>query len=194
MWGFSSQMFIILERTDLTPFAFSFASDGVKYLESLSKKRTTNAITKLMDLSPKTAKVLVNEEEVEILANEVKVNDIVIVKKGDLIPVDGLIIDGSASIDQANITGESMPVLKTKKMEVFSSTYVVAGYLKIKAVKVGEDTSIANIIKLVEEASNSKAPISKLVDKIAGIFVPTFSRAVIFIIEISVAVKDLGKG
>ena len=156
-----------------------------KYLEGLSKKRTTNAITKLMDLSPKTAKVLVNEEEVEILASEVKVNDIVIVKKGDLIPVDGIIIDGSASIDQANITGESMPVLKTKKMEVFSSTYVVAGYLKIKAVKVGEDTSIANIIKLVEEASNSKAPISKLVDKIAGVFVPIIIGIAVFTLIIS---------
>lgn len=156
-----------------------------KYLEGLSKKRTTNAITKLMDLSPKTAKVLVNEEEVEILASEVKVNDIVIVKKGDLIPVDGIIIDGTASIDQANITGESMPVLKAKKMEVFSSTYVVAGYLKIKAVKVGEDTSIANIIKLVEEASNSKAPISKLVDKIAGVFVPVIIGIAVFTLIIS---------
>lgn len=143
-----------------------------KYLEGLSKKRTTNAISKLMDLSPKTARVLINDEEVEVLASEVKVGDIVVVKKGDLIPIDGIIIDGSASIDQANITGESMPVLKSKKMEVYSSTFIVAGYLKIKALKVGEDTSIANIIKLVEEASNSKAPISKLVDKIAGVFVP----------------------
>lgn len=143
-----------------------------KYLESMSKKKTTNAITKLIGLAPKIARVLKNEEEVIIEAKDVKVGDIVIVKKGDLIPVDGVVIEGSASIVEANITGESMPVLKNKKDSVYSSTICDAGFLKIKALKVGEDTSISNIIKLVEEASNSKAPISKLVDKIAGIFVP----------------------
>lgn len=143
-----------------------------KYLEGLSKKRTTNAITRLMDLAPKQARVLINNEEVEVMVDEIKYGDIVIVKKGDVIPVDGIIISGSASIDQANITGESVPVLKKENMEVYSSTIVTAGYLKIKALKVGDDTSISEIIKLVEEASNSKAPISKLADKISGIFVP----------------------
>ena len=156
-----------------------------KYLESLSKKKTTNAITKLIGLAPKTARLLKNNEEVVIDAKDVNVNDIVIVKKGDLVPVDGVVIDGSASIEEANITGESMPVLKNKKDEVYSSTICTAGYLKIKALKVGEDTSISNIIKLVEEASNSKAPISKLVDKIAGIFVPVIMSIAIATLVVS---------
>ena len=162
-----------------------------KYLESMSKKKTTNAITKLIGLAPKTARVLINEEEVIIDAKDVKVDDIVIVKKGDLVPVDGVVIDGSASIEEANITGESMPVLKNKKDLVYSSTTCSAGYLKIKAVKVGEDTSISNIIKLVEEASNSKAPISKLVDKIAGIFVPVIiSISIVTLIVSYLIIKD----
>ena len=156
-----------------------------KYLESLSKKKTTNAITKLIGLAPKTARVIKNNEEVVIDAKDVNVNDIVIVKKGDLVPVDGVVIDGSASIEEANITGESMPVLKNKKDEVYSSTICTAGYLKIKALKVGEDTSISNIIKLVEEASNSKAPISKLVDKIAGVFVPVIISIAIATLVVS---------
>ena len=162
-----------------------------KYLESMSKKKTTNAITKLIGLAPKTARVLINDEEVIIDAKDVNVNDIVIVKKGDLVPVDGVVIDGSASIEEANITGESMPVLKNKKDEVYSSTICTAGYLKIKALKVGEDTSISNIIKLVEEASNSKAPISKLVDKIAGVFVPVImSIAIVTLVVSYLILKD----
>lgn len=143
-----------------------------KYLEGLSKRRTTNAITRLMDLAPKRAVVIQNGKETEILVENVKMEDIVIVKKGYSIPVDGVIIEGSASVDQSNITGESMPVFKEIGDEVFSSTIITAGYIKLRAVKVGEDTSISNIIRLVEEAGNSKAPISKLADKISGIFVP----------------------
>ena len=143
-----------------------------KYFESLSKKKTTNAISKLIDLSPKVAFVEINGEVIRTPIDEVKVNDIVIVKKGDLVPVDGIIIEGSCSLDQANITGESIPVLKGVNEEVFSSSINTAGFIKVRATKVGEDSSINNIIKLVEEASNSKAPISKLSDKISGIFVP----------------------
>ena len=150
-----------------------------KYLESLSKKKTTAAITKLMDLAPKTAVVLRNDVEIELSVSEVVVNDIVVVRKGASIPIDGIIIDGKASIDESNITGESLPVEKGYNNEVYSSTIITAGYLKIRATHVGDDTSIANIIKLVDEASNSKAPISKLADKISGIFVP-------FIIGISI--------
>lgn len=143
-----------------------------KYLEALSKKKTTTALTKLMDLAPKKAILFKDGQEVEVSIEEVKVNDIVIVKKGASIPVDGIIVEGSASIDQSNITGESMPVYKQVNQTVFSSTIVNSGYIKIQATKVGKDTSIATIIQLVEEASNSKAPISKLADKISGIFVP----------------------
>lgn len=143
-----------------------------KYLEALSKKKTTKALTKLMDLAPKKAILLKDGQETEVSIEEVKVNDIVIVKKGASIPVDGIIVEGSASIDQSNITGEAMPVYKQVNQTVFSSTIVNSGYIKIQATKVGKDTSIATIIQLVEEASNSKAPISKLADKISGIFVP----------------------
>jgi P-type E1-E2 ATPase len=142
-----------------------------KYFEGRSKKKTTAAINKLMDLSPKKAVILIGDKEKEVAIEDVKVGDIIIVKSGESVPVDGVIIDSSASIDQASITGEHMPVFKKINDEVFSSTIVTSGYIKIKATKVGEDTSIANIIKLVEEASNSKAPISKLADKISGYFV-----------------------
>lgn len=145
-----------------------------KYLEKLSKKKTTLAIEKLIDLSPKKARIIEeNGEEKEILANEVKIKQIVIVKKGEAIPVDGLIIEGQASIDESNINGESIPLYKKEGDEVYSSTIISSGYIKIKATKVGEDTSINTIIRLVEEASASKAPISKLVDKISLFFVPT---------------------
>ena len=143
-----------------------------KYLESISKKKTTSAIEQLINLAPKKANVLKNGEVVEIDALDVKVGDVIIVKKGESIAVDGVIINGNASIDQSNITGESIPALKSEGDEVYSSTVVTAGYIQIKATKVGEDTSIANIIRLVDEASNSKAPVSKLADKISGIFVP----------------------
>ena len=143
-----------------------------KYLENLSKRKTTDAIKKLYALAPKTALVLIDGKETEIPVENVKVGDIVVIKNGDAVAVDGEITEGGASFDQSNITGESMPVYKTVGDTVFSSTVITAGYVKIRATKVGKDTSIANIIKLVEEASNSKAPISKLADKISGVFVP----------------------
>ncbi len=143
-----------------------------KYLEGLSKKKTTKAIERLMDLAPKTALVLEDCKEVIKNAIDLKKGDIIIAKAGDSIACDGVIIEGSASIDEANITGESMPVLKEIDAQVYSSCIIKSGYIKIKATKVGEDTSIANIIKLVDEASNSKAPISRLADKISGVFVP----------------------
>lgn len=143
-----------------------------KYLEGVSKKKTTKAISKLVDLAPKKATVLRDGLELEIEAQDVIKDDIVIIKKGNAVPIDGVIIEGSASIEESNITGESLPVLKQKDDNVYSSTIIRAGFIKVKATNVGDDTSIANIIKLVEEASNSKAPISKLADKISGIFVP----------------------
>ena len=143
-----------------------------KYLEGLSKKKTTAAVTRLMDLAPKRATVLRDGEEVEIAAEDVQVGDILVVKNGASVPVDGVITEGSASLNQSNITGESMPVFKAEGDEVFSSTTVTAGYFRMRASKVGDDTSIASIIRLVDEASNSKAPISKLADKISGVFVP----------------------
>ena len=143
-----------------------------KYLESKSKNKTNEAIEKLMDLVPKTAIILKDDKEIEIPIEQVKQGDIIIIKKGMQVPVDGIIIEGSGSLNQSNITGESIPVYKQLNDEVISSTILTNGYLKIKATKVGNDTTINTIIKLVEEASNSKAPISKLADKISFFFVP----------------------
>ena len=143
-----------------------------KYFELLSKNKTTSAINKLIDLSPKFAYVEDNDKIIKIPVEEVKVGDIVICKKGEQIPVDGKVIEGNCSVDQSNITGESVPVEKKINDDVISSTILTSGYVKVKATKVGKDTSINTIIKLVEEASSSKAPISKLVDRISLIFVP----------------------
>ena len=143
-----------------------------KYLESKSKNKTNEAIERLMDLVPKTAIIQKDNKEYEIPIDQVKIDDIIIIKKGMQVPVDGIIIDGSGSLNQSNITGESIPVYKDINDEVISSTILTNGYLKIKATKVGNDTTINTIIKLVEEASNSKAPISKLADKISFFFVP----------------------
>ncbi len=143
-----------------------------KFLESKSTDKTKAAIEKMIELAPKRATLLINGEEVEVDVNEVKIGDIVVVKQGGAIPVDGKIIEGQAAIDEANITGESIPVYKEVNDNVVSSTIVNSGYIKFEANKVGENTTIATIIKLVEEASSSKAPISKLADKISGIFVP----------------------
>lgn len=169
-----------------------FVSIG-KYLEGLSTKRTTDAITSLMDLAPKTATLSVDGKEIVIRAEEVKKGDILIVRKGDAIPVDGRIVRGKASVDQSNITGESMPVYKEVGDEVISSCIVASGYFEMEATKVGEDSSIATIIKLVEEASNSKAPISKLADKISGIFVPVILSIALVVFVANILYASLAK-
>lgn len=143
-----------------------------KYLENRSKNKTTDAISKLMTLIPKTAIIKTEDGESEVPIENVKVDDLIIIKNGMQVPVDGIIVEGTASIDQSNITGESIPVFKQVNEEVISSTILTSGYIIIKATKVGKDTAINKIIELVEEAANSKAPISKLADKISFYFVP----------------------
>jgi len=143
-----------------------------KYFEAKSKSRTSEALTKLINLAPQTALVIRDSKEIEISINEVKVGDIIIIKSGQTIPVDGEVISGSASIDESALTGESIPVYKELGDTLMSATICQTGYLTFKATKVGEDTTLSQIIRLVEEASASKAPISKLADKISGIFVP----------------------
>lgn len=143
-----------------------------KYLEARSKGKTSEAITKLMDMRPKTATVLKNGEEMVIPSSQVVVGDIVIVKPGQSIPIDGVVIEGRSSIDESAITGESIPVEKEKGDMVIGATMNKGGYLKIQVSKVGDDTTFAQIIRLVEEAGGSKAPIAKMADKIAGVFVP----------------------
>ena len=143
-----------------------------KYLEGLSKRKTTKSIEALVKMAPTKARIIKDNEEIIIDAKNVKIGDIVIVKAGDIIPVDGKIIDGSGSINESNITGEAIPVYKSIGDSLYSSTILESGYLKMEAIKVGEDTSFAKIIKLVDEASNSKAPISRIADRVSKIFVP----------------------
>lgn len=143
-----------------------------KYLEAKSKGRTSEALRKMMDLVPKTALVERNGKEVEIPVEHVALGDIVLVKPGSRIPVDGVILEGITSVDESAITGESIPVAKAKGDQVIGATINKGGFVKMQATKVGEDTTFAKIIALVEEASATKAPIAKLADRIAGIFVP----------------------
>lgn len=144
-----------------------------KYLESRSKGKTSEAITKLMDLSPKTAiRLLEDGSEVEVPTEELVSGDIFLVKPGSLVPVDGTVLSGYSSVDEAAITGESVPVEKQAGDKVVSATVNKAGFLKCRADRVGEDTTLSQIIRLVEEASASKAPIAQLADKVAGVFVP----------------------
>ena len=143
-----------------------------KYLEARSKGKTSEAIRKLMDMAPKTAVVERNGRQMEIPAEEALVGDIFLVKPGSSIPADGIIIEGSTSVDEAAITGESIPVEKRVGETVIAATMNKAGFIRFRGTKVGNDTTFSQIIRLVEEASSSKAPIAKIADKIAGIFVP----------------------
>ena len=145
-----------------------------KYLESRSKGKTSEAITKLMNLAPKVA-ILVTEDgqEKEVPTESLQKGDIFLVKPGSLVPVDGIVLEGNSSVDEAAITGESVPAEKQAGDHVVSATVNKAGFLKCRADRVGDDTTLAQIIRLVEEASASKAPIAQLADKVAGVFVPT---------------------
>ena len=143
-----------------------------KYLEARSKGKTSEAISKLLDLAPKTATVERGGEEIEIPVEELNEGDTVIVRPGASIPVDGVILEGMTSVDESALTGESIPVEKSSGDKVISASINKGGFIKFRATKVGDDTTLAQIIQLVEDASGSKAPIAKLADKIAGIFVP----------------------
>ncbi len=143
-----------------------------KYLETRSKGKTSEALTKLMDLVPKTALVERSGQQMEIPVEQVVVGDMVLVKPGQRIPVDGIIVEGSTSVDQSAITGESIPVEKAPGDNVIAATINKGGFIRFTASKVGSDTTFAQIIRLVEDASATKAPISRLADQIAGIFVP----------------------
>lgn len=143
-----------------------------KYLEARSKGKTSEAIQKLIDLAPKTALVERNGQVLEIAAEDVLQGDILQVKPGSSIPADGVVVEGITSVDEAAITGESMPVEKKTGDTVTAATLNKTGFIRMKAARVGKDTTFSQIIRLVEEASSSKAPIARMADKIAGIFVP----------------------
>lgn len=168
------KQFINTEHTyyDVTIIVIGFITLG-KYLEAKSKARTGESLKKLIGLQAKTALVERNGEKIEIPLEEVKVDEIIHIKPGSKIPVDGIIIEGSSSIDESMITGEPIPVDKRANDFVIGATINKQGYLVIKATKVGKETVLSQIVNMVEEAQGSKAPIQNLVDKISAIFVPT---------------------
>ncbi len=143
-----------------------------KYLESKSKSRTSNALKHLIEISPETAVVSRNNTEIEVPIDEVRVGDTIIVKPGQRIPVDGVVLNGITSVDESALTGESMPVYKSEGDTVLSASVNKSGSIVFRATKVGKDTTLSQIIQLVENASSSKAPVSKMADKISSIFVP----------------------
>lgn len=143
-----------------------------KYLETVTKGKTSEAIKKLMGLAPKTATIIRNGKEEVISIDEVEVGDVVLVKPGEKIPVDGEVVEGITSVDESMLTGESIPVEKVKGDNVIGASINKNGSIKYRATKVGKDTALAQIIKLVEEAQGSKAPIAKMADIISGYFVP----------------------
>ena len=151
-----------------------------KYLEAISKGKTSEAIKKLMGLVPKTATIIRDNKETIIPVDEVIVGDIILVKPGEKLPVDGEVIEGSTSIDESMLTGESIPVEKVAGSNVIGASINKTGFIKYKATKVGKDTALAQIIKLVEDAQGSKAPIAKLADIISSYFVPTVIGLAIF--------------
>ncbi|MBE6571758.1 MAG: heavy metal translocating P-type ATPase [Ruminococcaceae bacterium] len=143
-----------------------------KMLETKAKGQTSDAVEKMMKLAPDTAIIEKDGKEIEIAASSLSKGDVFILKPGMSVPADGRVLFGSSSVDESSVTGESLPVEKGVGDKLTSATVNVSGYLKVEAEKVGEDTTIANIIRLMEEASSSKAPIAKIADKISGIFVP----------------------
>lgn len=143
-----------------------------KMLEAHSKGKTTNALKGLMNLAPKSATIVVNGEEKPVPIANVKIGDIFVVKPGESIPVDGIVIDGESAVDESALSGESIPVDKEKGDEVSAASLNQSGFLKCQATRVGEDTTLSQIIKMVNDAATTKAPIAKIADKVSGVFVP----------------------
>ena len=155
-----------------------------KMLEAHSKGKTTDALKSLMKLAPKTAVLIVNGDEKEVPVSQVKTGDIFAVRPGESIPVDGIVIEGTSAVNESALTGESIPVDKAEGDEVSAATINQSGYLRCKALRVGEDTALSQIIKMVSNAAATKAPIAKIADKVSGVFVPV----VIAIALITIAV------
>ena len=143
-----------------------------RYLEAIAKSRTLGAIRKLLELGAKTARIVVDGKEKEIPVEDVRPGDILSVRPGEKIPVDGIIVEGYTTVDESMVTGESLPVEKTAGDEIIGATINKNGAILFKATKVGEETFLAQIIRMVEEAQGSKAPVQELADKVTGYFVP----------------------
>ncbi len=153
-----------------------------KTLESISKGKTTNALKELMNLAPKSAVILKDGVETEVLLEEVKLGDVFVLRAGSSVPVDGKIIEGNGSFDESALTGESIPNDKSVDADVFSGTILTSGYVLCKATKVGEDTTLSQIVKMVNDANTSKAPISKIADKVSYVFVPVIMLIAIIVL------------
>ena len=176
-WGFSIEDMDMVETFGMNLYFESSAMILTlitlgKFMEARAKSQTSEAITKLMDLAPKTAKVLRNGQEEEISVDDVQNGDILVVRDGDTVPVDGKITEGFASVDESAITGESLPVDKQAGDPVTGGTINRTGYFQMEATAVGEHTTLSKIIQLVDDATSSKAPIAKLADRVSSVFVP----------------------
>lgn len=176
-WGFSIEDMDMVETFGMNLYFESSAMILTlitlgKFMEARAKSKTSEAITKLMDLAPKTAKVLRNGQEEEISVDDVQNGDILVVRDGDTVPVDGKITEGFASVDESAITGESLPVDKQTGDSVTGGTINRTGYFQMEATAVGENTTLSKIIQLVDDATSSKAPIAKLADRVSSVFVP----------------------
>lgn len=184
-YGFSINDFALIE-TFSTNLYFESAAVVLtlitfgKYLEARAKGKTSEAINSLIDLSPKTAIVLKDNKEQTVLLEDLQIGDVVIVKPGAVIPSDGVVVFGSSFVDESMLTGESLPVEKRVKSKVIGATINKSGTFHFEVTKIGDNTVLSQIIKLVEEASSSKAPISKLADKVSSIFVPTVILIAVF--------------
>ena len=164
-----------------------------KMLEAISKGRTTTAIESLIKLSPDTAVVIRDGKESVVRVENIKIGDIFVIRKGDRVAVDGIVIDGDGSIDESALTGESIPVDKEVNSEVYQGTILKSGYVVCRAIKVGEDTTLSKIIKTVTDASSTKAPIARLADKVSGVFVPVVgSIAVVTLIVWLIVGQSIG--
>ena len=176
-WGFSIEDMDMVETFGMNLYFESSAMILTlitlgKFMEARAKSKTSEAITKLMDLAPKTAKVLRNGQEEEISVDDVQNGDILVIRDGDTVPVDGKITEGFASVDESAITGESLPVDKQTGDPVTGGTINRTGYFQMEATAVGEHTTLSKIIQLVDDATSSKAPIAKLADRVSSVFVP----------------------
>ncbi len=164
-----------------------------KLLESISKGKTTDALKSLMNLAPASATVIVNGSETNVPIEQVKIGDIFVVRPGESIPVDGVVVDGNSAVNESALTGESIPVDKNAGDSVSAATLNQSGFLRCRATRVGQDTTLSQIIKLVSDSAASKAPIAKAADKVSGIFVPTvIVIAIITIVCWLLAGRDVG--
>ncbi|GAF75749.1 unnamed protein product, partial [marine sediment metagenome] len=170
--GFTTLFFPIANYAGVAAMIFAFHLTG-RYIETMAKGRASQAIKKLLELGAKTARILVDGKEKEVPIEEVKLGDVMLVRPGEKIPTDGEIIEGDSAVDESMATGESMPVRKKKGDEAIGATVNQQGLLKVKATKVGKDTFLSQVIKMVEECQGSKVPIQEFADRVTSYFVPT---------------------